>query len=115
MRSIPKPLAALVFLLFWGIAIALWSCTHLLPTPEGRGFMADIGIVFASIGLAAPFLLSMKQLLAAAILGIIGIVFFGLFGFAHATVLVYMLRLLVPFLALLTPLYKLLGFRVFPA
>jgi hypothetical protein len=113
MRSIPKPLAGLVFVLFWGIAIALWSCTHLLPTHDGRGFMADIGIVFASIGFAAPFLASMKNLLAAAILGIIGIVLFGAFGFLNATVLVYMLRLLVPFLALLTPLYKLLSFRVF--
>lgn len=113
MRSIPKPLAGLVFVLFWGIAITLWSCTHLLPTHEARGFMADIGIVFASIGFAAPFLASMKQLLAAAILGIIGIVLFGLFGFADATVLVYLLRLLVPFLALLTPVYKLLSFRVF--
>jgi hypothetical protein len=36
-----------------------------------------------------------------------------LFGFADFTVLVYMLRLLVPFLALLTPVYKLLTFRVF--
>ncbi len=113
MRSIPKPLAALVFILFWGIAITLWSCTHLLPTHEWRGLMADTGIVFASIGFAAPFLASMKNLLAAAILGVIGIVLFGVFGFLDATVLVYMLRLLVPFLALLTPLYKLLSFRVF--
>lgn len=115
MNQIPKPLAGLVFVLFWGIAIALWSCTHLLPTPEGRGFMADIGIVFACIGLAAPFLATMKSLAAAAVIGIIGIVLFALFGFGHATALVYMLRLLGPLLALLTPVNKLLGFRVFAA
>ncbi len=113
MRSIPKPLAGLVFVLFWGIAITLWSCTHLLPTFEGRGFMADIGIVFASIGFAAPFLASMKGLVASAVLGIIGIALFALFGFGHVTVLVYLLRLLAPLLALLTPLNKLTSFRVF--
>lgn len=113
MRSIPKPLAGLVFVLFWGIAITLWSCTHLLPTHESRGFMADIGIVFACIGFAAPFLASMKGLRAAAVIGIIGVVLFALFDLGHVTVLVYLLRLLGPLLALLTPVNKLLGFRVF--
>lgn len=115
MRQIPKPLAGLVFVLFWAIAITLWSCTHLLPTPEGRGFMADIGIVFACIGLAAPFLASMKGLVASAVIGIIGIALFGVFGFGHVTALVYLLRLLGPLVAVLTPVNKLLGFRVFAA
>jgi len=113
MRPIPKPLAGLVCVLFWAIGITLWSCTHLLPTPEARGFTADIGIIFACLGLAAPFLATMKGLAASAVIGIIGIVLFGLFGFGHATVLVYLLRLLGPLLAVLTPVNKLLGFRVF--
>jgi hypothetical protein len=110
---VPKPLAGLLFILFWGIGITLWSCTHLLPTPEGRGFMADIGIVFACLGLAAPFIQTMRGLRTAAIVGIVGIVLFAVFGFGHVTVLVYLLRLLGPLLALLTPLNKALGFRVF--
>ena len=110
---VPKPLGGLLFLLFWGIGITLWSCTHLLPTPEGRGFMADVGIVFACLGLAAPFIQTMRGLRTSAIVGIIGIVLFAVFGFGHVTVLVYLLRLLGPLLALLTPVNKLLGFRVF--
>ena len=112
MQSIPKPLAALVFILFWGIGIALWSCAHLLPTYEGVGYMIDIGIVFASIGFAAPFLASMNGLKAAAILGVIACAVFAL-GLVDVTVVVFMMRILVPLLALLTPLNKLLGFRVF--
>lgn len=112
---VQKPLAGALFILFWGIGITLWSCTHLLPTPEGRGFMADLGIVFACLGLAAPFIQTMRGLRSAAVVAIIGIVLFAIFGFGQVTVFVYLLRLLGPLLALLTPVYKLLGFRVFAA
>ncbi len=110
---VPKSLAGLTFVIFWAIAIVLWSITHLFVGHALQGFLVDAGIVFASVGLAAPFLLSMKGYRASLVLGFIGIVLFAVFGFGEVTVLVYTLRFLVPLLALLTPLYKLTSFRIF--
>lgn len=112
-RPVPKPLAGLVFVLGWAIGITLWSLTGLFPTHEAKGFIVDVGIVFASVGFAAPFLASMKGLFASFILGVVGIALFAVGGFLDLTVIVYALRILGPFLALLTPLYKMLSFRVF--
>ncbi|MET0990900.1 MAG: hypothetical protein ABWX66_00800 [Lacisediminihabitans sp.] len=112
-RPVPKSLAGLVFVLFWVIAILLWSFSHLLPTIGGRGFMVDIGIVFASIGLAAPALMSLRELRTAGVVGVVAIALFAIGDLGQVTVMVYALRILVPFLALMTPVYKLLSFRVF--
>ena len=110
---VSKPLAGLTFVIFWAIAIVLWSITHLFVGHALQGFLVDAGIVFASVGLAAPFLLTMRGYRASLILGVVGIVLFAIFGFGEVTVFVYTLRLLVPLLALLTPLYKLTSFRIF--
>ncbi|MBK4347418.1 hypothetical protein [Lacisediminihabitans changchengi] len=112
-RPVPKSLVGLVFVLFWVIAILLWSFSHLLPTMGGRGFMVDIGIVLASIALATPSLGTLRELRTAAIMGIVAIALFAIGDLAQITVMVYALRVLVPFLALMTPVYKLLSFRVF--
>jgi hypothetical protein len=114
-RAIPlgKPAATLVFVLGWAVAIVLWSIAHLYTDPVAGGFVVDVGIIFAAVGFSAPFLASRTQLIAALMLGAIGIVLFALFGFGHVTVLVYLLRILVPLLALLTPLYKTTSFRIF--
>lgn len=97
-----KPVVALVFVLGWGIAITLWSLIHLSSDFATRGFLADVGIVLASIAMAAPFLASSKELKAAFILGAIGIVLFAISGYLHITVVVYTLRLLTPLIAMLT-------------
>ena len=105
-RELSKPLAGSVFLLCWAIAIVAWSLAH-LATNSGLGaFIVDIGIVLASIGFAALFLGTVSALRAAAVLGLIAIALFALGDFAHITGLVYLLRILGPFLALLTPVFK---------
>jgi hypothetical protein len=96
-----KSVAALVFVLGWGVAITLWSLVHLSSDFATRGFIADVGIIFASIAVAAPVLASRTELTVALILGAIGIALFAITGYLHITVLVYTLRLLVPLLALL--------------
>ncbi len=109
-----KPLAGLIFVLGWAVAIVAWSLVHIIPDFAARGFVADVGIVFASIGFAALFITTLAQLRTAIILGVIGIALFAFGGFLHITVIVYALRILGPFLALMTPVFKLSnGFRIF--
>jgi hypothetical protein len=105
--ELAKPLAGLVFLLCWAIAIVAWCFVPHLVGHGLRGFIADVGIVFASIGFAAPFLARKKDLAIAFILGAIGIAFFALGDFLNIQVLVYFLRLLGPVLAVMTPVNKL--------
>jgi uncharacterized membrane protein len=112
-RELTKPIAGLVFVLGWAIGITLWSVAHLAPDATTGAFVVDIGILAVSVGFAAPFLKTMNGLVSAVILALIGIALFAFGGYLHITVIVYLLRLLAPFLALLMPLYKLLDFRVF--
>jgi len=112
-RDLTKPIAGLVFVLGWAVGITLWSVSHLAPTGETGAFLVDIGILAVSVGFAAPFLKNTNGLLAAVILAIIGIGLFAFGDFLHVTVITYLLRLLAPLLAVLTPVYKLLDFRIF--
>jgi hypothetical protein len=111
--EVPKPIAGLIFVVFWAIAIVLWCLVGGFSDHATRGFIADIGIVFASVGFAAPFI-TRSGLLIAFVLGLISIALFAFSGYLGLTGLVYGLRLLVPFFALLTPLNKLLnGIKIF--
>jgi hypothetical protein len=105
-RELTKPLAGAVFLLSWVVAIVAWSLSHMAPTAAAGAFIVDVGIVFASIGFAALFLGTLSALRTAIVLGLIAIVLFALGDFLHITALVYLLRILGPFLALLTPVFK---------
>lgn len=113
-QQLGKPLAGGVFVLFWIIAIALWSTAFLWPTAAWGAFSIDVGILFASVGFAAPFLQSSRGLQLALIWGLIGVLFFAIGDFLDITPLVYFLRMMGPFLALLAPVYQLSSnFRVF--
>lgn len=112
--ELPKPLAGGVFLLFWAVAIVAWSLAHLIADAGARGFVIDAGIVLASVGFAALFLGTMQGLRAAAIIGLIGILLFLVGDLLHIKWLVFELRILGPFLALLTPIFKVGdGIRIF--
>jgi hypothetical protein len=110
-RELAKPLAGLVFVAFWIIAIVLWVITGsgLITDDATRGFLIDIGIVLASIGFAAPFLPYVSSLRTAFLFGLLAIVAFALGSYLDATAVVYALRMLVPFFALQAPVAKLVG------
>ncbi len=113
-RPFPKPFAALVFVVFWAVAIVAWSLAHLIPDFPTLQFIVDIGIILACIGLAAPSLETFAAFRTALILGLVGIAFFAFGSYVHIPVIVYALRILGPFLALLTPVFKLAnGVRIF--
>lgn len=109
-----KPLGGLIFVLFWVIAIVAWSLVGLSSDHATRGFIADVGLVFAFTGLAAPFL-TLRQLRFALIAAALGIILFAVFGFTGLTVFVYALRIAAIFLGVMAPVYKLVGgLRVLP-
>jgi hypothetical protein len=104
--ELPKPIAGLLFLLFWAVAIVAWCIVPHLVGHGIRGFIADVGIIFAALGFAVPFLVSKKNLGTALILAVVGILAFALGDFADLQLLVYFLRILAPVLALMAPLFK---------
>jgi hypothetical protein len=104
---VSKPLGGLLFVLFWAIAIVAWCFVPHLVGHGLRGFIADVGIVFASLGFASPFILTKSGLRIAMLLSLLGIALFAVADFTHIVVLVYFLRLLGPILALLAPVNKL--------
>jgi uncharacterized membrane protein len=112
--DLSKPLARSVFLLFWLIAIALWIVAGVVFTNTATGgFLADIGVVVASIGLSAPFI-SQRGFRSALIFGLIAIALSAIGQYLDIPVFVYFVRAFVPFLALMTPMYKVLnGIRIF--
>jgi hypothetical protein len=112
--ELSKPLAGGVFLLLWAVAIVAWSLAHLIADAGARGFVIDVGIVLASVGFSALFLGTVRGLRSAAIIGLIGIVLFLVGDLLQIKVLVFELRILGPFLALLTPIFKVSnGIRIF--
>jgi hypothetical protein len=112
-RDLSKPIAGLLFVLGWGIGITLWSLAHLAPTATVGGLIVDVGILSVSLGFAAPFIKTQRWMVNSVLLALAAVVLFAFGHFANVTVLVYLLRLLAPLLALLTPLYRLLDFRIF--
>lgn len=104
--ELPKPLAGLLFVIFWAIAIVAWSLVHGLEGAGLRGFVADVGIIFASLGVAVPFLVTKVNLARALGLGALGIGLFAIGDFLNIQLLVYTLRLLGPTLAIFTPINR---------
>lgn len=104
--ELPKPAAAFLFLLFWAIAIVAWCLVGGLQGAGLRGFIADVGITFAALGVAVPFIATKKGLGTAMALGAIGIILFAVGDFARVQILVYTLRLLGPTLAIFVPINR---------
>jgi hypothetical protein len=109
-QELTKPIAGAVFVLFWIIAIVLWVFAGVALGTAGawQPFVVDVGIILASIGVAAPFLATKKGLGLAFLFGVIGVLLFALGDLAHIASLVYFLRILAPFLAIMiAPTFKL--------
>jgi hypothetical protein len=105
-HELAKPVAGGIFVLFWLIAIAAWIVgAHMDYLPWGA-FIVDVGIIFAAVGFAAPFLTWQRTLRAWLIGGLIGILAFVLADFVDILVLRYFLRIFFPLLALLAPMIK---------
>jgi hypothetical protein len=114
-QELRKPLAGLVFVVFWVVAIVLWVIASGIADPNTGAFVVDTGIVFFSVGFAALFLQSKRGLWLSFLWGAIGVLFFALGDFGQITPLVYFLRILVPFVALLAPVFRLANsVKVFP-
>ncbi|MEO7123168.1 MAG: hypothetical protein ABI400_08655 [Lacisediminihabitans sp.] len=105
-KELSKPAAGGLFLLLWAVAIVAWSLSHLATNPAVGAFIVDVGIVAASVGFAALFLGTVSALRSAVVLAVIAIVIFLVADLLHITGIVYLLRILGPFLALLTPIFK---------
>ena len=113
-KELAKPLAGAIFVIFWVIAIVAWVLAGNFAGVNARGFVIDVGIIFACVGFAAPFIGTMKGLSVVLLLGLLGIVLFAIGALFDWTVVIYTLRILAPFLDLQAPLYKVVGgIRVF--
>ena len=113
---VATPIKGLIFVVFWLIAIALWIIAPNIQWALLGGFLVDTGIVFASVGFAAPFITWPRPLRNTLIAGVLAIAVFALGDFLEITVLVYTLRMLVPFIALIAALYGTLNkIKIFAA
>ncbi len=113
-KPLPKPLAGLTFVLMWVVAIVLWSIAHLVTNPQAGAFVVDTGLVLASVGFAMLFIDFTRTAVRAMLFGVIGILLFAVADFGQILVLTYMLRMLIPILALLMPVNRISSnFRIF--
>jgi hypothetical protein len=113
-RQPARALGGGLFVIFWIVAIAAWIVGAHLADPASRAFVIDVGIIFACVGFAAPAMTTMRSLVLAMILGVIGIGLFAIADYTHITAMVYTLRMIGPFLALLAHLNRTVGsIRVF--
>ncbi|NNC10556.1 hypothetical protein HII28_01465 [Planctomonas sp. JC2975] len=115
--ELDKRIAGAVFVVFWLVAIAAWivAGVALGNTGAWQPFVVDVGIVIASVGFAAPFLSTVKGFGLALLFGLIAVVGFAIGDFGHIVPLVYFLRIIVPFFAIvIAPTFKLAnGVKVF--
>lgn len=104
-RPLAAPLKGLVFVAFWAVAIVLWVIAPHIADPRWGAFVIDTGIVLASVGFAAPFITWLKPFGNSLLAAVIAIALFALGDLGEILVLSYMLRILVPLLALYAALY----------
>jgi hypothetical protein len=113
-KPLPKPLAGLTFVLMWAVAIVLWSIAHLVTDPHAGAFVVDTGLVLASVGFSMLFIDFARTAVRAMLFGVIGILLFAIGDFGQILVLTYMLRMLIPILALFMPVNRISSnFRIF--
>lgn len=104
---------ALSFIVLWVAAIVLWVIAPSITVATAGAFVIDTGLVLASVGFGLLFVDTRREYNLGLVFAIIGIVLFAAADFAEATPVVYTLRMLIPFLALLMPVNRFLNnFRV---
>ncbi|WP_022899387.1 hypothetical protein [Humibacter albus] len=115
--ELDKRIAGAVFVLFWLVAIAAWivAGVALGNTGAWQPFIVDVGIVIASIGVATPFLATVKGFGLALLFGLIAVVGFAIGDFGQILALTYFLRIAVPFFGvIIAPTFKTVnGVKVF--
>jgi hypothetical protein len=113
-KELHRPLAGTVFVVFWIVSLALWITAPFMTNPKTGGFLIDAGLILASVGFSGLFLATKKAFFIALVAGAIGIIAAAIFGFTGVTSIVYFIRLITPFLALLAPLFRFANnFKVF--
>jgi hypothetical protein len=91
---VPKPLAVLIFMLFWAIAIVAWSIANLSSNFDVHGFIVDIGLVFAFAGFAALFVETRRGFTAILVFSLLGVALFALGDLLDIKLITYMVRIL---------------------
>lgn len=108
-KELNKKIAGAVFVLFWLIALALWIIAPNIADPRLGAYVIDTGLVFASVGFAAPQMFSRRAFGAVLAAAFLALGLFALGDFLEITALSYFLRIFVPFIALLSALYAAAG------
>jgi hypothetical protein len=92
--KVPKPLAVLIFLLFWAIAIVAWCLANVSNIPQVQALIVDLGLIFAFAGFAALFVETRRGFTAVFWLSLVGVVLFAVGDLLEIKILVYSLRIL---------------------
>ena len=92
--KVPKPLAVLIFLLFWAVAIVAWCIANVSNIHAVQAFIVDLGLIFAFAGFAALFVETRRGFRAILIFSLLGVVLFAVGDLLGIPILVYSLRIL---------------------
>ena len=92
--KVPKPLAVLIFMLFWAIAIVAWSIANLSSNFDVHGFIVDIGLIFAFAGFAALFVETRRGFTAIFVFSLLGVALFAVGDLLDIKLITYMVRIL---------------------
>jgi hypothetical protein len=92
--KVPKPLAVLIFLLFWAVAIVAWCIANVSNIHEIQALIVDLGLIFAFAGFAALFVETRRGFTAILIFSLLGVVLFAVGDLLGIPILVYSLRIL---------------------
>ncbi|RFA10948.1 hypothetical protein B7R54_18325 [Subtercola boreus] len=113
-KALPKPVAGLAFVSMWAVGIVLFSIAHLVENPLLGAFVVDTGLVLVAVGFSLLFVDWVRTALRTLLFGLVALVLFLIFDLADITVIVYMLRIIVPLLAVFVPVNRVAnGFRIF--
>jgi hypothetical protein len=92
---VPRPVAGLIFVVFWAIAIVLWCLANAISQDFNvHAFIVDIGLVFSFVGFAVLFVLTRRGFGAVFLLAVLGLGLFAVGDLLHIQVLTYSLRIL---------------------
>jgi hypothetical protein len=92
--KVPKPLAVLIFLVFWAVAIVAWCLANVSNIPGVQALIVDLGLIFAFAGFAALFVETRRGFTAILIFSLLGVVLFAVGDLLDIKILVYSLRIL---------------------
>ena len=113
-KALPRPIAVFTTFLMWAVAIVLWSISPLVTESAANNFVIDTALVLASVGFSMLFIDWARTAIRALLFGLLAIALFAVADFGQILVLTYMLRILVPLLALYMPVNKIsANFRIF--